>query len=50
MIDARRGEVFVAGPARVAPARARRARPACVGDGAVRYRDVLEATGARRPA
>jgi tRNA threonylcarbamoyl adenosine modification protein YeaZ len=50
VVDARRGEVFVPGP--------RAARPdelgfdrgtTCVGDGARRYRAVLEAAGARIP-
>lgn len=46
VIDARRGEVFVAGPAVLRP----EALPfdpgtTCVGDGALRYRDVLEARG-----
>ena len=50
MIDARRREVFVPGPAR-ARARGARSRPerVCVGDGAVRYRDVLEQAGAEVP-
>ena len=46
VIDARRGEVFVAGPAVLRP----EALPfelgtTCVGDGALRYREVLEAAG-----
>jgi tRNA threonylcarbamoyladenosine biosynthesis protein TsaB len=50
VIDARRGEVFVAGPAAVSP----EALPfepgtTCVGDGALRYRDVLEARGLAVP-
>ena len=47
VIDARRGEVFVDGPRAVAPAVV--AIPSgvvCVGDGARRYRAVLEASGA----
>jgi tRNA threonylcarbamoyladenosine biosynthesis protein TsaB len=50
VIDARRGEVFVPGPAVarpeevVAPGRA-----LCVGSGARRYREVLEAAGAAVP-
>ena len=48
VIDARRREVFV--PLRaVAPAELDVAGRECVGDGAVRYRDVLEANGARVP-
>ena len=52
VIDARRREVFV--PRRAARARARRARRwsaarVCVGDGAVRYRAVLEGAGAEVP-
>ncbi len=49
VIDARRGEVFVPGPAAVAPAALDPAGRLCVGDGAVRYRDVLEARGALIP-
>lgn len=50
VIDAKRGEVFVAGPRAVAPAEAVPAPGAvCVGDGARRYRDVLEAAGAVLP-
>ncbi len=46
VIDARRREVFVSGPAAVEPARLAVPTGAlCVGDGAVRYRDVLEALG-----
>jgi tRNA threonylcarbamoyladenosine biosynthesis protein TsaB len=46
VIDARRSEVFVAGPA-VLPPDALPFEPGttCVGDGAIRYRDVLEASG-----
>ncbi len=47
VIDARRGEVFVSGPRAVAPADVDAPPGAvCVGDGARRYRDVLEAAGA----
>ena len=51
VIDARRGEVFVAGPAVLQP----EALPfepgtTCVGDGALRYRDVLEAAGLLVPS
>ena len=51
VIDARRKEVFTlvdGGPAVLVPADVRAAL--CVGDGAVRYRDVLEANGAVVPA
>ncbi len=52
LVDARRREVFVLadGPACVAPEQLE-LEPGrlCVGDGAVRYRDVLEATGADIP-
>jgi tRNA threonylcarbamoyladenosine biosynthesis protein TsaB len=47
VIDARRGEVFVPGPRVVAPANIDPPLGAvCVGDGARRYRDVIEAAGA----
>jgi tRNA threonylcarbamoyladenosine biosynthesis protein TsaB len=53
VIDARRREVFtvVGGkPVAVAPAEVELERgEVCVGDGAVRYRDVLEAAGAEVP-
>ena len=49
VIDARRGEVFVPGPRAVRPEEARSAGRVCVGNGAVRYRDVLEAGGATIP-
>ena len=53
LVDARRREVFVLadGPACVAPEQLE-LEPGrlCVGDGAVRYRDVLEAAGRRHPA
>lgn len=50
VIDARRGEVFVQGPAAVAPAELELAPgTVCVGDGARRYRDVLEAAGGSVP-
>ena len=46
VIDARRGEVFVRGPRALAPDRLGFApRAVCVGDGAVRYRQVLEERG-----
>jgi tRNA threonylcarbamoyladenosine biosynthesis protein TsaB len=51
VIDAKRREVFVPGPRAVAPADLRlEPGTVCVGDGAVRYRDVLEETGAIVPA
>lgn len=50
VIDARRREVFVAGPRALAPEELRLEPGAvCVGDGAVRYRAVLEAAGALVP-
>ena len=50
VIDARRREVFVPGPLALAPADLELAPGRlCVGDGAVRYRDVLEAAGAEVP-
>ena len=50
VIDARRGEVFVPGVAAVAPEDVAASGRLCVGDGAVRYRDVLEAAGAVIPS
>ena len=49
VIDARRGEVFVPDIAAVAPEDVDAAGRLCVGDGAVRYREVLEAAGAVIP-
>ena len=49
VIDARRGEVFVPGPAAVRPEDASVGGRLCLGDGAVRYRAVLEANGAIVP-
>ena len=49
VIDARRGEVFVPGPRAVAPAELDARGRLCVGDGAVRYRELLEANGAVIP-
>lgn len=50
VIDAKRREVFVPGPRADAPANLGLAQgTVCVGDGAVRYRDVLEAAGAAVP-
>ena len=50
VIDARRHEVFVSGP-RAVPPEQLELEPGtlCVGDGARRYRDVLEARGAEIP-
>jgi tRNA threonylcarbamoyl adenosine modification protein YeaZ len=45
VIDARRGEVFVPGPAAVRPEDAPAAGRLCLGDGAVRHRSILEANG-----
>ena len=50
VIDAKRREVFVPGPRALAPAElALAAGTICVGDGAVRYREVLEQAGAAVP-
>jgi tRNA threonylcarbamoyl adenosine modification protein YeaZ len=49
MVDARRGEVFVPGPEARAPERVDASGRLCVGGGAVRYRDILEAGGAIVP-
>ena len=50
VIDAKRREVFVPGPRALAPADLDLAAgTVCVGDGAVRYRDVLEEAGADVP-
>jgi tRNA threonylcarbamoyladenosine biosynthesis protein TsaB len=49
VIDARRGEVFVAGAAAIAPEQVEAQGRLCVGDGAVRYRETLEARGAEIP-
>ena len=49
VIDARRGEVFVLGPASVAPGEVDAAGRLLVGDGAVRYRELLEANGGEVP-
>ena len=45
VIDARRGEVFVPGPAAVTPEEAPAAGRLCLGDGALRHRAILEANG-----
>jgi len=49
VIDARRGEVFTTGPALARPEGLEVAGERLVGDGAVRHRDVFEATGAEVP-
>lgn len=50
VIDAKRREVFVPGPRAVAPADLELEPGAiCVGDGAVRYRDLFEQAGAEVP-
>ena len=50
VIDAKRREVFVAGPRALAPAELELAAGSvCVGDGAIRYRDVFELAGAEVP-
>lgn len=47
VIDAKRREVFVPGPVALAPGELRlEPGTVCVGDGAVRYRELLEAAGA----
>jgi tRNA threonylcarbamoyl adenosine modification protein YeaZ len=50
VIDARRGEVFVPGPEARPPGAVEVEGRLCVGSGAIRYRDVLEANGAVVPA
>jgi tRNA threonylcarbamoyladenosine biosynthesis protein TsaB len=50
VIDAKRGEVFTAGPTLARPEELDVAGRRLVGDGAVRYREVLEARGAEIPA
>jgi tRNA threonylcarbamoyladenosine biosynthesis protein TsaB len=50
VVDARRREVFIPGPRAVAPADLELPPGTlCVGDGAVRYRELLEARGAEVP-
>lgn len=49
MVDARRGEVFVPGPEARAPEAVDASGTLCVGNGAVRYRGILEAGGAIVP-
>ena len=49
VIDARRGEVFLPGAVAVSPDEVDTADRLCVGDGAIRYRELLEARGAVVP-
>ena len=50
MIDAKRREVFVAGPRAIPPAEIElEAGATYVGDGAIRYRELFEAAGADVP-
>ena len=50
VIDAKRREIFVPGPRAIAPAELElEPGTLCVGDGAVRYRDLLEGRGAVIP-
>jgi tRNA threonylcarbamoyladenosine biosynthesis protein TsaB len=50
VIDAKRREVFVAGPRAIAPAELElEAGATYVGDGAIRYRELFEQTGAEVP-
>lgn len=49
VIDAKRGEVFAAGPVVVPPSELAVTGRRLVGDGAVRYRDLFEAAGADVP-
>jgi tRNA threonylcarbamoyladenosine biosynthesis protein TsaB len=49
VIDARRGEVFTAGPALARPEELDVAGKRLVGDGALRYRELFEAAGADVP-
>jgi tRNA threonylcarbamoyladenosine biosynthesis protein TsaB len=49
VIDAKRGQVFTAGPSVGSPEELDVAGRRLVGDGAVRYRDVFEAAGAEIP-
>lgn len=49
VIDARRGEVFVPGAGAVPPTDVDAPGRLCVGDGAIRYRAVLEANGGEVP-
>ena len=50
VVDAKRREIFVLGPRVLAPAELELAPGSvCVGDGAIRWRDLLEAAGAEVP-
>ena len=50
VVDAKRREIFVLGPRVLAPAELELAPGSvCVGDGAIRWREVLEAAGAEVP-
>jgi tRNA threonylcarbamoyladenosine biosynthesis protein TsaB len=49
ILDARRGEVFVPGPRAVEPEHVECEGRLCLGDGALRYRGVLEAHGGLVP-
>ena len=49
VIDARRGEVFLPGGAAVSPDEVEAKGRLCVGNGAIRYRELLEAGGALVP-
>jgi tRNA threonylcarbamoyl adenosine modification protein YeaZ len=49
LIDARRGELFADGPTVLRPEEVDAAGRTLVGDGAIRYRDLLEAAGATIP-
>jgi tRNA threonylcarbamoyl adenosine modification protein YeaZ len=49
VIDARRGEVFVRGPEARRPDNVEIAGKLCVGNGAIRYRTLLEARGGEVP-
>ena len=49
VIDARRGEVFTVGPRVAAPSDLDVTGKTLVGDGAIRYRELFEARGARIP-
>ena len=50
VIDARRGEVFVGGPLAVAPDALDVDGLLCVGNGAIRYRELIERRGGTVPA
>jgi tRNA threonylcarbamoyladenosine biosynthesis protein TsaB len=50
VLDAKRGEVFVAGPRAARPDELDVAERLVAGDGAIRYRELFEAAGAEIPA